>query len=59
MINEPVGGAHRDQAAIMVTVRKALTDALRQAQEQPIDTLLEAREDKILSWGKYKELTAD
>ena len=59
VITEPPGGAHRDQAAIMVTLRKALTEALRQAKEQPIDTLLETREDKILSWGKYKELTAD
>jgi acetyl-CoA carboxylase carboxyl transferase subunit alpha len=59
VITEPVGGAHRDQAAIMVTLRKALTEALRQVQEQPIDTLLEAREDKILSWGKYKELSTE
>ena len=58
VVNEPPGGAHRDQAATMVAVRKALTEALRQAREQPIDTLLEAREDKILSWGKYKEITA-
>jgi acetyl-CoA carboxylase carboxyl transferase subunit alpha len=58
VVNEPPGGAHRDQAAMMVSLRKALTDALRQAQEQPIDALLEAREDKILSWGKYKEITA-
>ena len=42
----------------MVALRKALTEALRQAQEQPLDALLEAREDKILSWGKYKEITA-
>jgi acetyl-CoA carboxylase carboxyl transferase subunit alpha len=59
VISEPVGGAHRDQAAIMVMLRKALTEALRQAQEQPIETLLETREDKILSWGKYKELSAE
>ena len=58
VVSEPPGGAHRDQAAMMVALRKALTEALRQAQEQPIDTLLEAREDKILSWGKYKEITA-
>ncbi len=58
VVNEPLGGAHRDQAAMTVALRKALTEALRQAQEQPIDSLLEAREDKILSWGKYKEITA-
>ena len=57
-MSEPLGGAHRDQAAMMVTLRKALTEALRQAQDQPIDALLEAREDRILSWGKYKEITA-
>ena len=34
------------------------SEALRQAQEQPLDTLLEAREDKILGYGKFKELNA-
>ena len=43
---------------MMVTLKKALTDALRQLQEQPLDDLLEAREDKLLGYGKYKELTA-
>ena len=41
---------------MMTTLKKALTEALRQAQEQPLDTLLEAREDKILGYGKFKEL---
>ncbi len=58
VINEPVGGAHRDHGAIMVTLKKALTEALRQLQELPLDTLLEQREDKILSYGKYKEIAA-
>jgi acetyl-CoA carboxylase carboxyl transferase subunit alpha len=39
-------------------LKKALTDALRQLQEQPIDTILEAREDKILAYGKFKEISA-
>jgi len=57
VIAEPVGGAHRDHAAAMVALKKALTEALRQVQEQPLDTLLEAREDKILSYGRIKEIT--
>ena len=57
VVNEPLGGAHRDHAAMMVTLKKALTEALRQVQEQPLDTLLETREDKILGYGKFKELT--
>ena len=58
VIGEPLGGAHRDHAAMMITLKKALTDSLRQAQEQSLDTLLEMREDKVLSYGKYKEITA-
>ena len=58
VVNEPVGGAHRDHAAMMVTLKKALTEALRQSQEQQLDALLEAREDKLLGYGKFKELSA-
>jgi acetyl-CoA carboxylase carboxyl transferase subunit alpha len=58
IVNEPVGGAHRDHPATMVAVKKALTETLRQLQDQPIESLLEAREDKILGYGKFKEITA-
>jgi acetyl-CoA carboxylase carboxyl transferase subunit alpha len=57
IVNEPAGGAHRDHAAMTVGLKKVLTEMLRQLQEQPIDTLLEAREDRILSYGKFKELS--
>ena len=43
---------------MMVTLKKALTEALRQLDELPLDTLLEQREDRILAYGKYKEITA-
>jgi acetyl-CoA carboxylase carboxyl transferase subunit alpha len=58
VIPEPVGGAHRDHATTMVSLKKALTEALRQFTELPLDTLLEQREDRILAYGKYKELSA-
>ena len=57
VVNEPLGGAHRDHAAMMVMLKKALTEALRQLQDKPIEDLLEAREDKILGYGKFKEIT--
>ena len=41
VVHEPLGGAHRDHAAMTVTLKKALTEALRQLQDQPLDTLLE------------------
>jgi acetyl-CoA carboxylase carboxyl transferase subunit alpha len=56
VVTEPPGGAHRDHAAMMVTLKKALTETLRQLQEQTIDALLEAREDKILAYGRFKEI---
>ena len=57
VITEPIGGAHRDHATMLTTLKKALTEALRQATERPLDALLEAREDKVLGYGKFKELT--
>ena len=56
VVNEPLGGAHRDHAAMMVTLKKALVEVLRHLQEQPLDAMIEAREDKILGYGKFKEM---
>jgi acetyl-CoA carboxylase carboxyl transferase subunit alpha len=56
IVNEPVGGAHRDHAAMMVSLRKALTEVLRHVQDQTVDALVEAREDKILGYGRFKEI---
>ncbi len=58
VVTEPLGGAHRDHALMMIPLKKALTEALRQLQDQTIDTLLETREDKILAYGKFKEIAA-
>jgi acetyl-CoA carboxylase carboxyl transferase subunit alpha len=56
VVTEPLGGAHRDHAAMMVTLKKALVETLRNLQEQPLDAMIEAREDKILGYGKFKEM---
>ena len=56
VVNEPLGGAHRDHAAMMATLKKALVETLRNLQEQPLDSMIEAREDKILGYGKFKEM---
>jgi acetyl-CoA carboxylase carboxyl transferase subunit alpha len=58
IVNEPPGGAHRDPPAMMAALKKALTEALRQLSEQTVDALLEAREERILAYGKFKELGA-
>src|SRR5665213_1550009 len=58
VVSEPAGGAHRDHAAMMATLKKALTEAMRPLTETPVDKLLEAREDKLLGYGKFKEIPA-
>src|SRR5574338_513285 len=58
VVSEPLGGAHRDHAAMMVTLKKALTEALRNLQEHSIESLLETREDRILAYGRHKEIPA-
>ena len=56
IVNEPLGGAHRDYAATMQSVKKALNDALKQAQGKPIADLLQERFNRLMSYGKFKEI---
>jgi acetyl-CoA carboxylase carboxyl transferase subunit alpha len=55
VIAEPPGGAHRDPTTIMQTLRKALMDTLSEVQEKPIDALVEARFERLMAYGKFKE----
>ena len=56
VVNEPPGGAHRDQETTMQAVGKALHDAWQQLKETPLDRLLEARFEKLIGYGKFKEV---
>jgi len=56
IISEPLGGAHRDYAVTMRNVKKALQDALKVAQSKPTQTLLQDRFNRLMSYGKFKEL---
>ncbi len=56
IVNEPLGGAHRDYPAMMQTMKKALQDTLKQVQSQPIDELLQSRFNRLMSYGKFKEV---
>jgi acetyl-CoA carboxylase carboxyl transferase subunit alpha len=57
IISEPLGGAHRDYAATMQSVKKALQDALKTAQSKPTSTLMQDRFNRLMSYGKFKEVT--
>ena len=41
---------------MIATLTKALGDALKPLAELPVDDLVERREDRIVSYGKFKEL---
>ncbi len=56
IIAEPPGGAHRDYAATTQNVKKALQDALRAAQNKPVANLLQDRFNRLMSYGKFKEV---
>ena len=55
VIDEPLGGAHRDADAMAETLKKTLNDTLRQVERQPLETLLAARYEKLMKFGKFKE----
>ena len=57
IISEPVGGAHRDYAMTMQNVKKALQEALKTAQSKPTVNLMQDRFNRLMSYGKFKEVT--
>ncbi|MFA6120751.1 MAG: acetyl-CoA carboxylase carboxyltransferase subunit alpha [Sideroxydans sp.] len=56
IVSEPLGGAHRDYEATMANVKKALADALKQAQSKPTGDLLQERFNRLMGYGKFKEI---
>jgi acetyl-CoA carboxylase carboxyl transferase subunit alpha len=56
IISEPPGGAHRDYLAIMQSVKKALQESLRHLQGYSTDSLLEKRYERLMGYGKFKEI---
>jgi len=57
IVAEPLGGAHRDYPAMMQAMKKALQDTLKQVQSQPIGNLLQNRFNRLMSYGKFKEVS--
>ena len=55
IVSEPLGGAHRDHAAMAQSLKKALQDALKQLSGQSTAELLATRYERLMSYGRYKE----
>ena len=56
ILNEPLGGAHRDPQAMAVTLKKAIADSLKTLSEKSPDKIVQERQKKLLEFGKFKEL---
>lgn len=55
IINEPVGGAHRDYRLVAQNVKKALQESLKQLAGLSSSELIERRFERLMSYGRYKE----
>jgi acetyl-CoA carboxylase carboxyl transferase subunit alpha len=55
IINEPLGGAHRDPAAMAQSLKRALTDALRGLSDKRPQQLVDERFERLMGYGKFKE----
>src|SRR5215213_3749128 len=58
IVNEPVGGAHRDPKQMAAFLKRALSDALRQVSDLPVRELLDRRYDRLQSYGRFSDTTA-
>lgn len=53
VIPEPLGGAHRNYDAMAETLKKHLVQQLTELQSYPINTLLEQRYNRLMSFGVH------
>ena len=55
VIDEPLGGAHRDIDTMAGRLKHALREALEKLNHTAIDKLLDQRYQRLMSYGVYKE----
>jgi acetyl-CoA carboxylase carboxyl transferase subunit alpha len=58
IVHEPLGGAHRDHDAMMQSLKKALQESWRQLREKTAAELVQARFERLIGYGKFKEAEA-
>jgi len=55
IIPEPLGGAHRDPAAMLATVKERLVSNLERLVQIPMTRLLSERYQRLMSYGAFDE----
>jgi acetyl-CoA carboxylase carboxyl transferase subunit alpha len=56
VVNEPLGGAHRDHRAMALALKKVLHDTLKQLVTLPPAELIERRFERVMGYGRFKEI---
>lgn len=55
IVNEPVGGAHRDTKQMASFLKRALNDALRQVSDLKPKELLQRRYERLQAYGRFSD----
>ncbi len=56
IVPEPLGGAHRSPEVMMETLRGALKEELTRLKAKSVKSLLVTRYERLMSYGKFKEV---
>jgi acetyl-CoA carboxylase carboxyl transferase subunit alpha len=59
IVNEPVGGAHRDPKQMAAFLKRALNDAWRQVTDMKPRELLERRYERLQGYGRFTDTKAE
>ena len=59
IVNEPVGGSHRDPKQMSAQLKRGLNDAWRQVTDMKVKELLERRYERLQSYGRFSDTKAD
>lgn len=55
VLEEPLGGAHRDVDAIAATLKGAISEELERLADQPLDALVSNRRERLMGYGKFDD----
>ena len=58
IVDEPLGGAQRDWEAMFQSMRRVLAETLADLRTQPLDALLNARYQRLRTYGSFKEVAS-
>jgi acetyl-CoA carboxylase carboxyl transferase subunit alpha len=59
IVNEPLGGAHRDPQQMAAALKRGLNDAWRQVTDLKLKELLDRRYERLQSYGRFSDTKAE